>query len=31
LSEFKKNAMVELKGTMLIIHDRPALMNLVRA
>jgi len=31
LSEFRKNAMAELKGTTLIIHNRPALKNLVRA
>jgi len=31
LSEFRKNAMVELKGSTLIIHNRPALKNLVRA
>ena len=31
LSEFRKNAMAELKGSTLIIHNRPALKNLVRA
>lgn len=31
LSEFRKNATAELKGSMLIIHNRPALKNLVRA
>jgi len=30
LSEFRKNAMAELKGSTLIIHNRPALKNLVR-
>jgi CRP/FNR family transcriptional regulator, cyclic AMP receptor protein len=31
LSEFRRNEMAELKGSMLIIHDRPALRSLVRA
>jgi CRP/FNR family transcriptional regulator len=31
LSEFRKNEMVELKGSTLIIHDRPALQSLIGA
>jgi CRP/FNR family cyclic AMP-dependent transcriptional regulator len=31
LSEFRRNDMAELKGSMLIIHDRPALQNMLRA
>jgi len=31
LSEFRRNQMAELKGSVLIIHNRPALKNLVRA
>ncbi len=31
LSEFRRNQLAELKGSMLIIHNRPALRNLVRA
>ncbi len=31
LSEFRRNDFVELKGSMLTIHNRPALKNLVRA
>ncbi len=31
LSEFRRNAMAELKGSMLIIHNRPALKHLVGA
>jgi CRP/FNR family transcriptional regulator len=31
LSEFRKNETAELKGSMLIIRDRPALQNMLRA
>jgi len=31
LSEFRRSSMAELKGSMLIIHNRPALRNMVRA
>jgi CRP/FNR family transcriptional regulator len=31
LSEFRKNEMAELKGSTLIIHNRPALKSLLRA
>jgi len=31
LSEFRRNAMAELKGTTLIIHNHPALKNMIRA
>jgi CRP/FNR family transcriptional regulator len=31
LSEFRRHDMVELKGSMLIIHNRPALQSLVGA
>ena len=31
LSEFRRNDLAELRGSMLIIHNRPALRNLVRA
>lgn len=31
LSEFRRNDLAELKGSMLIIHNHPALKNLVRA
>ena len=31
LSEFRRNDMAELKGSMLIIHNHPALKNMVRA
>ena len=31
LSEFRRNEMAELRGSMLIIHNHPALKSLVRA
>jgi len=31
LSEFRRNELAELKGSMLIIHNHPALKNLVGA
>jgi CRP/FNR family transcriptional regulator len=31
LSEFRRNELAELDGSMLIIHNHPALRNMVRA
>ena len=31
LSDFRRNDLAELKGSMLIIHNRPALKSMVRA